>query len=88
MVSQGVVAGTVQVPPDGQPIVLMADRQTIGGYANLATVISIDLPKLAQLRPGDEVRFEIITLAEARRLAERREQEVARLRLALTERQR
>lgn len=88
MVSQGVVAGTVQVPPDGQPIVLMADRQTIGGYANLATVISIDLPKLAQLRPGDEVRFEIITMAEARRLAERREQEVARLRLALSERQR
>jgi len=88
MVSQGVVAGAVQVPPDGQPIVLMADRQTIGGYAHLATVISVDLPKLAQLRPGAGVRFEIITLAEARRLAVRREQEVARLRVALAERQR
>ncbi len=88
MVSQGVVAGTVQVPPDGQPIVLMADRQTIGGYAHLATVISVDLPKLAQLRPGADVRFEIITMDEARRLAVRREQEVARLRVALAERQR
>lgn len=86
MISQGVVAGTVQVPPDGQPIILMADRQTIGGYANLASVISVDLPKLAQLRAGAEIRFELITLAEARQLAVERELELARLRVALAAR--
>jgi biotin-dependent carboxylase-like uncharacterized protein len=86
LISQGVAAGTVQVPPDGQPIVLMADRQTIGGYDQLATVVSVDLPKLAQMRPGDAIRFELITVAEARALAVRRERELARLRVALKER--
>lgn len=83
MISQGVAAGTIQVPPDGRPIVLMADRQTIGGYPNLANVISVDLPKLAQLGTGDAVRFELVTLAEARRLADIRLREIARLRVAL-----
>lgn len=83
LVSQGVAAGTIQVPPDGQPIVLMADRQTIGGYPQIGTVVSVDLPKLAQLRPGEEVRFERVTVAEARALAVKRERELARLRVAL-----
>lgn len=86
MVSHGVAAGTIQVPPDGQPIVLMADRQTIGGYAQLANVITVDLPKLAQRASGEPVRFELVTLAEARRLAAERLHELARLRVALRER--
>ena len=68
MVSQPVVAGTVQVPPDGQPIVLMADRQSLGGYPRIATVISVDLPVLAQIPPGGRVRFVETTLAEAEAL--------------------
>ena len=67
-VSGAVAPGTVQMPPDGQPIVLMADAQTIGGYAQAAQVASIDLPVLAQLRPGECVRFKEISLEEAQSL--------------------
>lgn len=65
LVSRPVAPGTIQVPPDGQPIVLLADAQTIGGYPQLAHVITVDLPLLAQLRPGDSVRFREVTLDEA-----------------------
>lgn len=65
LLSQAVTFGTVQVPPDGLPIVLMADRQTTGGYPRIANVISVDLPLLAQRLPGDEVRFEMTTLEQA-----------------------
>lgn len=57
MLSSGVTIGTIQLPPGGAPIVLMADRQTTGGYPRLGDVISVDLPLLAQLRPGDYLRF-------------------------------
>ncbi len=67
--SEAVAFGTVQLPPDGNPIVLMADRQTIGGYPRLGEVAGVDLPLLAQLKPGDALRFERIALAEAQRLA-------------------
>lgn len=67
IVSDGVVAGSVQVPPDGQPIVMLADHQTTGGYPKIATVIRADLPLLAQCLPGDGVRFAAVTLVEARR---------------------
>jgi antagonist of KipI len=75
MASVAVFPGTVQVPPDGQPIVLLADAQTIGGYPVLGQVIAADLPQAAQLRPGDELRFEPVSLAEARIAL--REQEMA-----------
>jgi len=68
MLSEGVATGTVQMPPDGQPIVLLADRQTIGGYPKIAAVASIDLSMLAQLRPGDTVGFREVSLAEAQEL--------------------
>jgi antagonist of KipI len=68
MVSEGVATGTVQVPPDGQPIVLLAERQTIGGYPKIATVVTVDLPVLAQLRPGDSVGFRDTSVAEAQEL--------------------
>jgi biotin-dependent carboxylase-like uncharacterized protein len=66
IVSQAVCLGTVQVPGGGQPIVLMADHQTTGGYARIAEVIAADLPRLAQATPGTAiVRFERVSLAEA-----------------------
>lgn len=65
IVSDGTPFGAVQVAGDGVPIVLMADRGTAGGYTKIATVISADLPRLSQAAPGDAVRFEAVTLAEA-----------------------
>jgi antagonist of KipI len=79
MVSMAVAPGTVQAPPDGQPIVLMAEAQTIGGYPQLAHVIEVDLPLLAQVRPGDTVRFAETTLTEAHRLRAAREHTLAML---------
>jgi biotin-dependent carboxylase-like uncharacterized protein len=65
--SEPVAPGTVQLPPDGQPIVLMADRQTTGGYPRLGQVIRADVPKLAQRWLGEWVSFRAVTLEEARR---------------------
>lgn len=67
--SQGVLPGAVQVPPDDQPIILGWDGPVTGGYPVIAGVIAADLPKLAQLRPGDAVRFATIDLERARSLA-------------------
>ena len=68
IISAGISLGTVQVPGDGQPIILMADRQTSGGYARIANVITVDLTLLAQMRPGDRIRFKEITLDNALQL--------------------
>lgn len=57
IISDGIVFGSVQVTTAGLPIVMMADHQTTGGYAKIATVIQEDLPILAQARPGDRIRF-------------------------------
>jgi antagonist of KipI len=83
MLSSGVTAGTIQLPPGGAPIVLMADRQTTGGYPRLGDVIAVDLPLLAQLRPGDHVRFAPITLEAAHDLYRLRESHLAQARRAL-----
>jgi KipI family sensor histidine kinase inhibitor len=80
LVSAPVTKGTIQVPPDGQPIVLLADAQTIGGYPVVAQVISVDLPLMAQLRPGDAVRFRTVTLAEAHQFTLARERALSILR--------
>jgi allophanate hydrolase subunit 2 len=65
LLSSGIVPGTIQVPPNGQPIVLLADAQTTGGYPRIANVISADLSFLAQQKPGDCLRFRMVTLAQA-----------------------
>ena len=65
ILSDGIVPGSVQVSADGQPIVMLADHQTMGGYAKIATVISADLPALAQLRPGQRVCFTFVTPSRA-----------------------
>lgn len=62
IVSEPIPPGTVQAPGSGQPIILMADRPTTGGYAKIATVISADIALAAQLAPGDRLRFELSTL--------------------------
>ncbi len=61
ILSEGIALGAIQVPPDGQPIVLLNDRQTIGGYPKLGCVLSLDCASLAQLRPGNLVNFTPIT---------------------------
>jgi antagonist of KipI len=80
LLSFGLVPGAVQVPHGGQPILLMADHQTAGGYPVVATVISASLPVAAQLLPGDVLRFTEVTLAHARRMREALNSALASLR--------
>ena len=84
LVSEAVAPGTIQVPPGGRPILLLGDCQTIGGYPKIAHVITVDLSIAAQLRPGDTVRFQEISLPEAHRLLFEREQELERFRIGLS----
>jgi KipI family sensor histidine kinase inhibitor len=83
MVSQPVAWGSVQVPPDGQPIVLMAERQTMGGYPQIGHVISADLPKLARAWPGTKVKFEQVSWEEAVSLRQQSERDFVRLQSGL-----
>lgn len=85
-ISEPVAPGTLQLPPDGNPIVLMADAQTHGGYPRIGHAIQADRPRLAQLRPGDVVRFQPCTPAQARRLYCEQRQRLARIALAITAR--
>jgi antagonist of KipI len=80
LLSEGVAPGTIQVPPSGQPILLLGDCQTIGGYPKIAHVISVDLSIAAQLRAGDRVRFRESSLAEAHNLLIERENRFAQFR--------
>ena len=72
IVSDGIALGAIQVTSGGQPIILLADRQTTGGYAKIGTVCSFDIPKLAQLKPGGIIHFEEITVEAAQRLLKRK----------------
>ena len=76
--STGMVTGAVQVPPDGSPIVLMVDHATLGGYPVIACVISADLARIGQLRPGDHLVFSPTTPERARREYQRRARALAR----------
>lgn len=79
IISDGIAPGAVQIPASGTPIIMMADRQTTGGYAKIATVISTDLKKIAQARPGSKLRFEAVSMEEAVRLKRKEEAFFARL---------
>jgi urea carboxylase len=68
MESEALGFGAIQVPADGNPIVLMADRQTTGGYPKIAQVCAVDLPRLAQTMPGESLRFSLIGIDDAQRL--------------------
>ena len=67
IISDAAVFGSIQVPGNGQPIILLADRQTTGGYTKIATVIKADLPKLAQMVPNDTIEFSLVNIEEAQK---------------------
>jgi 5-oxoprolinase (ATP-hydrolysing) subunit C len=73
IVSDGVTPGAIQVPGNGQPIILLADCQTVGGYPKIATVISADMPRLGQIRPEERIRFAAVGAAAARQALLERE---------------
>jgi allophanate hydrolase len=79
IVSDGIVAGSIQVPGSGVPIVLMADAQTTGGYPKIATVISADIPALGRRRPGRKLRFTAVSVREAEDLRRAQEATLRRM---------
>lgn len=83
LISEAVSHGTIQVPKDGNPIILLSDRQTIGGYPKIAQVATVDLPLIAQLKPGEKIRFKEITLEEAEQLYMKYEQQMEQLKVGL-----
>jgi antagonist of KipI len=83
LVSEAVAPGTIQLPPSGQPILLLGDCQTIGGYPKIAHVITVDLPVAAQVRAGDQVRFEEVSLPMAHQLLCERERNLEQFRRGL-----
>ena len=91
IITDGISFGAVQVPSHGRPIIMMADHQTTGGYAKIAGVISVDLPKVAQSRPGSTVSFKKVSIEEAQKLYVAQLEEFKRLKeewgreLSLTE---
>ncbi|MGH8078650.1 MAG: biotin-dependent carboxyltransferase family protein [Lysobacter sp.] len=87
-VSAAVAPGTVQLPPDGEPIVLLADAQTVGGYQRLGYVIAADLPRLAQWKPGQRLQLKSVDANAAAALLLARRARYARLRRAIADRQR
>lgn len=76
--SEGTSVGTIQLPPDGQPIILMADSAPTGGYPRIAHVITADLPLVAQLRPGQRIRFQFVSLDEANKALYRQREVIDR----------
>jgi KipI family sensor histidine kinase inhibitor len=85
IISDWIPLGGIQVPGNGKPIILLADRQTTGGYTKIATVIGPDIPKLAQLRPGDRVQFEALAIGDAQAVARALERDLSRLDATLTD---
>ncbi len=75
IISEGVIAGSIQIPGDGKPIIILAETVT-GGYRKIATVISADLPSLGQIKPGDGIQFEAVSLDEARRALQKMEDRI------------
>ena len=81
--SDGISAGSIQVPGTGLPIILLADRQTTGGYPKIATVISADLRRLGRLQPGSVFRFKAVEVAEAEHIRRVQEEEIQKLLAAI-----
>jgi len=79
IVTEPTMPGNVQIPADGQPIILLVE-QTSGGYAKIATVITADLPNVAQAMPGNTVRFELVTLEVAHRLYREQQKRLQQIR--------
>ncbi len=83
IISDAIALGSVQVPSSGKPIILLNDRQTVGGYAKIAAVISVDIPVIAQCRPGDKVRFAAVSVKAAQRMYKKRRRQFEALRKTL-----
>ena len=79
IISDGTALGSIQVPGDGQPIVLLVDRQSTGGYTKIATVCSFDIGRIGQLRPGHGLRFAAVDVGEAHRLSREADARLARV---------
>ena len=80
IISDGIALGSVQVPSHGNPIVMLADRQTTGGYAKIATIISVDIPQFVQSREGTKILFRAVSVEEAQELYREQEKELDRIR--------
>jgi antagonist of KipI len=85
MVSEAVTFGTIQVPAEGHPIVLLADRQTTGGYPKIGEIASVDLSLIAQAKPGDDIYFTRITHKEAGLLHLERERQINQLKHGISQ---
>ena len=83
IISDAIATGAIQVPGSGQPILLLADHQTTGGYPKIATVVSADLPVVGRRRPGDALRFAAVSITEAEELGREGERQLAELVAAL-----
>lgn len=77
IVSDGIANGAIQIPPNQKPIVLLAERQSTGGYAKIANVISVDLPKIGQAMTGSRIRFKAVSVEEAEKLLAAEEEYLA-----------
>ena len=86
LVSSAVNFGTIQILPDGQMIILMADHQTSGGYPRIATIIPTDLPLVAQLGANDKIAFHLVSLEEAENLMVEFERDLCFLKTAVASR--
>ncbi|WP_332698300.1 biotin-dependent carboxyltransferase family protein [Halalkalibacter lacteus] len=84
MISEAVTLGTIQVPSNGQPIILLADRQTTGGYPRIGQVVTVDLSLLAQMKPGEQIQFKEVSMQKAEALYLSRENDLQELRAGVT----
>jgi antagonist of KipI len=84
IISDGIAAGAIQVPAHGRPIIMLADRQTTGGYPKIAHIITADLSIVAQKKPGDRLHFTAVPVAEAQRLYRLQQAQLRQLQLHLT----
>ncbi len=83
IISDGIPLGAVQVPGDGLPIILLVDRQTTGGYTKIATVISVDISRIAQAKPGDKINFQQVDEEQAVALLKKYEQQIEAIKSCL-----
>lgn len=83
IISDGISLGSIQVPSSGEPIIMMSDRQTTGGYGKIATVITADIPLLAQAKMNDTIDFNVISIKEAQKILRKQEKQLNAFRLNL-----
>ncbi|MCF6096936.1 biotin-dependent carboxyltransferase family protein [Thermovorax subterraneus] len=83
IITDGIVPGAIQIPANGNPIIMLKDAQTTGGYAKIATCIWSDLPKLAQLKPDDRIRFKAISVEEAQKVLRDLEKSIEQIKATL-----